>query len=351
MGKVLEPLSDIQIKKTNVANLREAYKKLANFYMRIINNEIIYCSHCDQWKPVSTFYTSDFSPDGIERYACRECILNECTDYDKKNNIRLDNKEKTIQTFKKLNWYFDEKVYEDQIVKLSEQTGEKMRGTAVQQFIVMYKSLNNWKGMTFADSVFLDEDEEKLRLASKRKPRKEIIKLFGSGFTVEDYLYLQDQYDDWCARTQVDSKSQQTYIVRICFKLLDIYKAQKSGKDTDKLDKSLNELLAAANLQPRQNVGNAATDSLTFGQLIEKWEQHDPIPTPSKDFQDVDHISKFLKVWFKGSLSRALNLDNGYSKEYDDYISKYTVTPPKYIGEDEDDSESQYEKIFGARDK
>ena len=163
-------------------------------------------------------------------------------------------------------------------------------------------------------------------------------------------MYLQDQYDSWCARTQVDSKSQQTYIVRICFKLLDIYKAQLAGKDTEKLDKSLNDLLAAANLQPRQNVGNAATDSLTFGQLIEKWENEEPIPEPSEEFKDVDNISKFLRVWFKGALSRALNLDNGYSKEYDDYIDEYTVKPPEYMGDDGDGDESVYTKIFGVED-
>ena len=179
---------------------------------------------------------------------------------------------------------------------------------------------------------------------------KEIIKLFGSGFTTEDYLYLQDQYDDWCARTQVDSKSQQTYIVRICFKLLDIYKAQKAGKETSKLDDSLNNLLGAANLQPRQNVGNASTDSLTFGQLIERWEQEDPILIP-EEYVDVDNLSKYVDVWFKGGLSRALNLDNGYSKEYDEYIDQYTVKPPEYMGDDGESDENIYTKIFGAEDK
>ena len=351
MAKVLEPLTDAELKQITVANLRKEYKKIADFYRRIINGDLIFCPHCGGWKNKNTFYSSDESPDKIEHYACRECILDECTDYDKTTKIRTDNKEKTIETFRKLDWYFDDNVYMNQVRSLAEQTGEKIRGTAVQQLIVMLKSLPNWKGLSFKDSVFSEEDTDTLQLISKRKPRKEIIKLFGSGFTTDDYLYLQDQYDDWCSRTQVDSKSQQTYIVRICFKLLDIYKAQKAGKDTDKLDKSLNDLLAAANLQPRQNVGNAATDSLTFGQLIEKWEMHDPIPEPSEEFKDVDHISKFLKVWFKGALSRALNLDNGYSKEYDDYIAPYTVSQPEYIGEDGDSNESQYEKIFGARDK
>ena len=85
MAKVLEPISDAELKKITVVNLRNEYKKLANFYQRIMNNELIYCSHCGQWKSAATFYSSKASPDGIEHYACKECVLNECTDYDKKH--------------------------------------------------------------------------------------------------------------------------------------------------------------------------------------------------------------------------------------------------------------------------
>ena len=350
MAKMIEPLSDAELKKTAIVNLRDEYRKLSNVYNRIVNEELIYCPHCGTWKNANSFYSSNEYPDGIEHYACKECLLDKMTDFDKKTKIRTDNKEKTIAVFKKLNWYFSERLYEDQIASLAEGTNEKLRSTGAQQLLTLVKSLKQYRGLTFADSEFTSVDDETLELTSNRKPRKEIVKLFGSGFTVDDYLYLQDQYDSWCARTQVDSKSQQTYIVRICFKLLDIYKAQLAGKDTEKLDKSLNDLLAAANLQPRQNVGNAATDSLTFGQLIEKWENEEPIPEPSEEFKDVDNISKFLRVWFKGALSRALNLDNGYSKEYDDYIDEYTVKPPEYMGDDGDGDESVYTKIFGVED-
>lgn len=348
MARVLTPLSDEEIKKITVGNLRKEYKKLSEFYLKIINEELSYCPYCGQWKRVDTaFYRSDTSPDGIEHFACRECIIDMCTDKDKDGN-RTDNKQKTVETFKRLNWYFDEKIYNEQLVKISERTNEKIRSTAIQQFIVMLKSLPNWEGFTFSDSVFLEEDEDIINLTTKRKPRKEIIKLFGNGFTTDDYLYLQDQYDDWCARTEVDSKSQQTYIVRICFKLLDIYKAQKSGKDTEKLDKSLNELLAAANLQPRQNVGNAATDTLTFSQLIQKWELERPIPIPDPELCDVSGIGKKIRVWFGGWLANALGLDVPQSQEYLEEVAKYTVTKPD-VKEDENSS-AIYNKMYGSEE-
>lgn len=348
MARMLNPLTDEELKKTNVVNLRKEYKKIADIYRKIVNEELVYCPHCGQWKKADVaFYSSNSSPDGIEHYACRECLIDMCTDKDKNGN-RIDNREKTIDTFRKLNWYFDEKIYNDQLQIISEQTGEKVRSTAVQQWIVMRASLNDYRSKTFSDSVFLDEDDEIINLTSKRKPRKEIIKLFGSGFTTEDYLYLQDQYDDWCARTEVDSKSQQTYIVRICFKLLDIYKAQKSGKDTEKLDKSLNELLAAANLQPRQNVGNAATDSLTFSQLIQKWELEKPIPQPDPELCDVSGIGKKIRVWFGGWLANALGLDVPQSQEYLEEVEKYTVTKPNI--EEKEGSSAIYAKMYGSEE-
>lgn len=350
MARILEPISDEELKKITISNLRKEYSKLAEFYKKIINGELTYCSHCCNWKMTSTgFYSSNVSPDGIEHYACRECILDECTDYDKKTKIRIDNKEKTIATFKKLDWYFNESTYLDQLNIINEGTGEKVRSTAAQQWIVMSRSLPNWRGLTFKDSEFSDESET-LELSTNRKPRREILKIFGGGFTNEDYLYLQDQYDDWRVRVQVDSKSQETYIIQICFKQLEIWKAQKSGKDTDKLIKSLNDLMNGAALQPRQNVGNASTDSLTFGQLIEKWELTRPIPTPQEEFIDPDNIGKFLRVWFKGSLMRALGLDGGYSKEYDDYVAQYSVEKPSNIDDDDSVDESMYTKVFGREE-
>ena len=105
-------------------------------------------------------------------------------------------------------------------------------------------------------AVYIDSTHTKA-YANKKKNHKEIVQIEAKkyqkeleleialkglkeeDFTNEEYLYLQDQYDDWCARTQVDSKSQQLYVVRICFKLLDIWKAQRRGEDTTKLDPNI----------------------------------------------------------------------------------------------------------------
>ena len=235
MANLRQAKTDTELRSMTISNVKKAYSILAEELikkmieqqkdMKIPTSLIPYCPHCGKFKSIKAdnFYSSNETVDGIEHFACRECIINMCTDRDKNGN-RIDNKAKTIDTFRRLNWYFNEDDYEAQLVKVKEGVKEKLRSTAAQQLIVIVQSLPQYKSMTFAQSKFNDSSDD--IPAYKRKPRKEIVKLFGSGLSNEDYLYLQDQYDDWCERTQVDSKSQQTYIVRICFKLFGKHRNQ-----------------------------------------------------------------------------------------------------------------------------
>lgn len=343
----LMPVKDEkEIKSLGVSAVRTYATKLSETYKKIMDGDFVYCHACNEFHPSNTFYNDKRYASGLYPI-CKKGLLEEATDYDKTNKVYIDNRDKTIKVFQKLDLPFIDSVYQSALQTTQEAAGEKNRSTAYQHSLVTIKSLPQYRGLTFENSEFGDlgnPDDEQL---SKRKPRKEIIKLFGSGFSNEDYLYLQDQYDDWCSRTQVDSKSQQTYVAQICMQLLDIYKDRKSNKDVTKKLDALDKLMNAANLQPKQNVSNSANDSLTFGQLIEKWENEKPIPEPTEEFKDVDGIGKYIRVWFTGWLSKALGLRaNVFTKEYDDEISKYTVVKPD--ADDENTSDEVYEQIFGT---
>ena len=87
--------------------------------------------------------------------------------------------------------------------------------------------------------------------------------------------------------------------------------------------------------------------NLTFGQLIDKWEQEKPIPEPEEEFRDVDKIGLYIDVFFKGHLSKMMGLKNAFSSLYEKFMSKYTVKKPQY---DEDfDSEALFDQIFGSK--
>lgn len=333
-----------ELKGVTLTNLRKEYIKLAEDYNKLMNLDVIYCPICGTFKASSQFYSSKKTKSGFNHCGCKECLLNLATDIDNKTKVRTDNREKTIEVFKMLDLPFVDSVYKSQLQLLADNVAEKQRSTAYAQLLTLVKSLPQYYDKTFANSEF-DYDGDILGLSTNRKPRKEIIKLFGSGFTTEDYLYLQDQYDDWKSRVQIDTKPQETYLVQVCFILLDIFKARKNGKDPDKLVKSLNEALQAANWQPRQNVSNTSSDTLTFGQLIEKWEQEEAIPPVDPDLEDLDNMKTYIDVFFKGHLAKMMGLKNAYSQEYDDYMEQYTVNKPQY--DDDDVSDAIYSTLFG----
>ena len=345
MANLKPALSEDNVKRRSAPELRKAYIDLANEYNKIVDGKVYFCHKCNEFHTLTSFYSDKRYASGLYP-DCKQSLLEEATDYDKSTKTYKDNKEKTIKVFKKLDIPFIDSLYKSALVSTQIEEGEKIRQTAYQHLLTMVKSLPQYKTLRFENSEF-DDDDEVVELQNKRTARKEIKRLFGSGFTEADYVYLQNQYDDWRARTQVDSKSQETYVMQICLQLLDIDKDRKSGKDVTNKLKALDTLMNAANLQPKQNVSNAATDSLTFGQLIEKWENEKPIPEPSEEFKDVDGIGKYLRVWFTGWLSKALGLKaNVYTEEFDEEIAKYTVNKPQYT--EEGNADEIYDRLFGS---
>lgn len=346
MAYLMDSKKEAEIQMLGVKAVKDYAKKISATYDKIINGDYVYCHGCNEFHAAINFYNDKRFASGLYPL-CKKTLTEMATDYSKKENIRIDNREKTIKVFQMLDIPFIDSVYQSALQSTQEAVGEKNRATAFQHTLTIVKSLPQYKGMTFENSEFGDSgnpDDEQL---SKRKPRKEIIKLFGSGFNNEDYLYLQDQYDDWCVRTQVDTKSQQIYVVQICMQSLDIYKDRKANRDVTNKLKALDTLMNAANLQPKQNVSSAATDSLTFGQLIEKWEEEKPIPEPSEEFKDVDGIGKYIRVWFTGWLSKALGLKaNVFTEEYNEEINKYTVTKPEEY--EEGTSDDIYDRLFAS---
>lgn len=342
MANLKPALSEDNVKRRSAPELRKAYIDLANEYNKIVDGKVYFCHKCNEFHTLTSFYSDKRYASGLYP-DCKQSLLEEATDYDKSTKTYKDNKEKTIKVFKKLDIPFIDSLYKSALVSTQIEEGEKIRQTAYQHLLTMVKSLPQYKTLHFENSEF-DDDDEIVELQNKRTARKEIKRLFGSGFTEADYVYLQDQYDDWRARTQVDSKSQETYVMQICLQLLDIDKDRKAGKDVTNKLKALDTLMNAANLQPKQNVSNAATDSLSFGQLIEKFENEKPIPEPDPEFKDVNGIGKLLRVYFAGHLSKALGLKNCYSQEYEEEIAQYTVEPPRAR---EDITSDTYQQIFG----
>ena len=191
------------------------------------------------------------------------------------------------------------------------------------------------------DSEDLDDAKEEL---TELKVRKRTIAMFGMGYSMEQYKFLQEQYDDWTNRCECKTKAQEEIFKGLCIAQLNIQIAQQTGgKVKDAID-TFQSLLGSANLKPVQNNDNALGDSQSFGTLIKKFEEEKPIPEPDPEWKDVDGIVKYITVYFLGHLCKMIGIKNNYARMYDEEMNKYKVEKPQYEGDDE----ALFDSVFGG---
>lgn len=353
MAHMLQAKTEEEIKSMSVSNVKKAYNLLADTYNKIINKKLLYCHKCGEHLSAETTFYSDDNYASGKFPICKKCIMNMVEQKSKKTDEPNETKESVQKVLRLMDLPYNDEFYEACIKGAGDsETGfkEKNRKSPFATYITCLKSLPQWKGMTWADSDFGIDDESKEDTKIVQKTLKAAKKRFGSSYNNEELMFLENEYQDWITRYECNTKTQEKVFERLSCKQLEINNATKHNQSTKDLDKTYQDWLSSANLLPRQNVGNALSDSMTFGQLIEKWENEKPIPAPDPEFADVNSIGKYIRVWFAGHLSRALGLDNGYAKEYDEYIEQYKVKKPEYNDED-GKSETIYNSLFGKEEE
>lgn len=331
--------SEDNISKVKVADLRKDYVKLANSYKAILDNDILLCPRCGEFKSSKSFYVSSEYVSGYYP-ECRDCIS-------KQIKVPNETKQTVQKVLEKMNLPYIDSLFEKAIDTVAKSKGNWK--SPFSRYMAMIQSLPQYNGSTWADSEFepdhtdnadlLENDLEMIKNAKKR---------FGKGYTDEEYLFLANEYQDWITRYECNTKAQEVIFERLSFKKLEINKATRRGASTKDLDKTYQELLATANIQPRQNSMDTMSEAQTFGTLIAKWETERPLPEIDPELEDVDKIGKYIDVFYRGHMAKLLGLKNGLSHIYQKFMDKFTVKRPEY--DSDEDSEALFDAIFGRDD-
>lgn len=244
-------------------------------------------------------------------------------------------------------WYYNDKVFEE-AYKDSRSTG----GSVVNYYVRRLKMKQNLN-KTYDTTIFerqigkvTEPEPVEIEEQISQSDLEKAVRIFGVGFSKDDYKFLFDQYIDWTTRHECETKSQEEIFKQICFTQLDLFKARRAGDDTKDLNVTLMKQLDVAKLQPKQNRGDSASEAQTLGTLIDKWETTRPLPEIDEDLRDVDQIGRYLDVFFRGHLAKMMGLKNGISRIYEKYIEKYSAKKPEYKGEE--DSDALFDAIFGS---
>ena len=342
MAHLRQAKTEAEIKKLTVANVKNEYNKLASDYNKILEGQYVYCHHCNEFLSRDSFYSDKEYASGLFPI-CKKCLLAMVEQREKPADKPNETKESVKKVLMMMDLPYIDDLYESCVKSVSDEVNEKNRKSPFLQMITILKSLPQYRGMKWKDSDAEIEGEES---ALGRKVKQATIKRFGTGFTNDDYIFLQDQYDDWTGRYECKTKAQEELFERLCFKKLEIFKATKDGKSTKDLDRSYQDLMATANITPKQNSLDSLSEAQTLGTLIQKWEEERPLPEIDPELEDVDKIGLYIDVFFKGHMSKMLNLKNPLMNIYEGFMRKLSVAKPEY--DEEEASEELFNKIFGS---
>lgn len=327
----------------------------------ITSPETLRCMCCNEEFDSCEFYDSDsdtYRSIGKAPY-CKACLDEFYQGYlEKYKNLKYADPDRKAaeRICMMLNLYYSDKIF-DSAVKLSK--SDKASGRSFMSLYVQQAKLCQHRNKDYDTTI-----EEKYRASmekdgscvmsvyTKRDSEKNdnvesAMKLFGSGFDDDEYIYLYDQYCDWTARHECNTKAQEEVFKNICMTQLQLSKAMKTGGDTKDLAVQLQKWLDTGKLQPKQNASDTTAENQTLGTLIAKWENTRPILDTDIDeeLRDVDKLGTYIDVFVRGHTAKSLGVKNSYSHLYDKFMSPYTVQKPEYS--EDDDSEALFDAIFG----
>ena len=220
-----------------------------------------------------------------------------------------------------LPWYED--LYDSCVKAAEEGVDRRNISSPFLRMLTQLKSLPNYRGKTWEDG---DVSKDLNSVIPDIQVKEETKRRFGYGLSDDEYKLLQEEYEDWISKYTCNSKAQEELFVRLSFNKLERLEAIKNGKttkDIKDIDKSYQELLSTLNIAPKQNAVDQLSQGKSLGQLIEAWETERPLPEIDEELRDVDHIGRYISVFFTGHLAKMLNLKNPLQNMYEKFMKIY----------------------------
>lgn len=269
---------------------------------------------------------------------CKNCVDNEFERLLKRFNYEVD---KSI-------YYLCMKIdmpFYINVLEGAKKEVEKTNGKLNRIYITKINSFRdkNGYGDSFLDGEQLSSHQITLSDESNKELDKDLVKFWGQGFNSFEYEYLQDFFEDFVNNYECDSPTQILLFKNAAKTQLNADKALSDNNISlyNSLMKTLSSILGDSNIKPNQESGANAAEQATFGTLLKKWENEEPVPEPDEEWKDVDGIGKYIRIWFLGHLCKMMGITNDYSKEYEEEMAKLRVNLPSndILSEDMDEGD------------
>ena len=347
MAFLRKAITPEEVKRTPIAELRTYCNKIFEKYNKMLDGDIVFCPYCGMPKAKPTAFYSDKRFKFGVFPQCKDCVRLEVEQRTDTRQEPNETEESVQKMLKKMDLPYIDALYKKCVKNVADDVGEHSKSSPFLSYLTQVKSLPQYSGYNWMNSDFGLDGGEDITIKDTRKNQKIIRdgkKRFGLNYTNEDVYWLENEYQDWIARYPCESKAQEMLFKTLTCQEYEREQLRIKGKNTKDVDTAIQNTMAALNIKPSQSKTDALVDSLSMGQLIEKWELEKPIPEPEDEFKDPDKIGLYIDVFFKGHLAKMMGLKNAFSTLYEKVMDKYRVKKPE-LNEEED--EALFNQIFG----
>lgn len=260
------------------------------------------CVNKNGMLPISEFYTSTshFYANG-KFNICKSCLKEYV--YESNGDINV-NKLKNI--FRIYDIPFFVKEWESAVGDKSETIGVYLKNIYL-----------NHKNQSWLDGDIQENDFVKTNELGVMD--EELIARWGEGWSMSELQWLERDYTEWLTHHDCDKLSIQKLVQMICIKELEIRNARQSGKPTDKLEKSLMEIMNNSNLTPRNmSAVNETDSSKIFGVWLKDIEQNRPAEyfKDKSIYEDYDGIKDYFDRFVLRPMKNLLTGSRDFDKEF-----------------------------------
>lgn len=275
------------------------------------------CTCCGKTYEKSAGFYQSLSPiyesNDNRMHICKNCV---CNIFDKFVDLFGDEEKALYRTTLLLDVYFDESIL-NMVYATAKKTNSSLVKIYLQKInlskVSKFKTSFDSKEYTVKDDFMVAKEENKPEKKKKLDSSitAEMIRRWGKGLDDEEYLYLEEKYQELIKVYDHRSPVQKMLYENMAKTQLEAEKSRKSGNLVayEKMMSTLSKLMTDGNIKPVQESG-VSDDDACFGQFINKIENEEPIPEPLDSFKDIDGFKKYVTEWFVKPFARVFELDS-----------------------------------------
>lgn len=160
----------------------------------------------------------------------------------------------------------------------------------------------NIYGMTeeeVEEALYLNAEKTKEEIERKTKEivTEEVIKRWGTDLELDDYIFLEERYNQMLQAYDDKNPSSLWSYQEICMNYL-LLRKDRGNVQLQKSIQEINSKLQADCKMKLSQIDNDEDDSACFGRFIDKIENYEPCEKKLPFFDDIDGIKKYIKRWF-----------------------------------------------------